>query len=71
MTCDRSVIFSGYSGFLHLHDIAEILLKVALNTITLAPFFCIPRVCNCKKKTIATEVYFSNQFSSIIHEDAL
>ena len=32
-TCDRSVVFSVYSGF--LHDIAEILLKVALNTITL------------------------------------
>jgi len=38
LTCDRSVVFSGYSGFLHLltdrHDITEILLKVALNTIT-------------------------------------
>ena len=31
VTCDRSVVFSGYSGF--LHDITEILLKVALNTI--------------------------------------
>jgi hypothetical protein len=30
-TCDRSVVFSGYSGF--LHDTTEILLKVALNTI--------------------------------------
>jgi hypothetical protein len=29
------VIFPGYSGF--LHDITEILLKVALNTITLTP----------------------------------
>jgi hypothetical protein len=28
-----SVVFSGYSGF--LHDITEILLKVALNTLTL------------------------------------
>ena len=28
------VVFSGYSGFLH-HDIAEILLKVALSTIIL------------------------------------
>jgi hypothetical protein len=27
------VVFSGYSGFLH-HDITEISLKVALNTIT-------------------------------------
>ena len=39
MTCDMSVVFSGYSGFLHYktdrHDITEILLKVALNTITL------------------------------------
>jgi hypothetical protein len=38
MTCDRSVIFSGYSGFLHGkktdgHDITETLLKVTLNTI--------------------------------------
>ena len=37
MTCDRSVVFSGYSGFLDhktdRHDITEILLKVALNTI--------------------------------------
>jgi hypothetical protein len=31
VTWDRSVVFSGYSGF-H-HDITEILLKVALNTI--------------------------------------
>ena len=30
------VVFSGYSGFLH-HDITEILLKVALNTINLTP----------------------------------
>ena len=39
MTCDRSVVFSGYSGFstnrTDRYDIAEILLKVALNTITL------------------------------------
>ena len=36
MTCDRSVVFSGYSSFLNYtdrHDIAEILLKVALDTI--------------------------------------
>jgi hypothetical protein len=32
VTCDRSVGFSGYFGFLH-HDITEILLKVVLNTI--------------------------------------
>jgi hypothetical protein len=32
VTCDRSVVFSGYSGFLR-HDITEILLKVVLNTI--------------------------------------
>jgi hypothetical protein len=30
VTCDRSVVFSGSSGF--LHDITEILWKVALNT---------------------------------------
>jgi hypothetical protein len=39
VTCGRSVVYSGYSGFLHqwtdIHDIPEILLKVALNTITL------------------------------------
>jgi hypothetical protein len=39
VTRDRSVVFSGYFGFLHQktdrHDIAEILLKVSLNTITL------------------------------------
>ena len=37
VTCGRSVIFSGSSGFpsnkTDRHDIAEILLKVALNTI--------------------------------------
>ena len=37
--CDRSVVFSGYSGFFHNktyhHDITEILLKVALNTTTI------------------------------------
>jgi hypothetical protein len=37
MTCDRSMVFSGYSGFLHQlnypHDITEILLKMALNAI--------------------------------------
>jgi len=39
VTCGRSVVFSGYSGFLHnktdRHNITEILLKVVLNTITL------------------------------------
>ena len=35
VTFGRSVVFSGYSGF--LHDITEILLKVALNTINLHP----------------------------------
>jgi hypothetical protein len=38
-TCGRLVVFSRYSGFVHQkktdhHDITEILLKVALNTIT-------------------------------------
>jgi hypothetical protein len=37
VTCDRSVVFSGYSGFLR-HDITEILLKVALNSITLTRY---------------------------------
>ena len=39
VTCGRSVVFSGYSRFPHqwkwTRDITEILLKVALNTITL------------------------------------
>ena len=38
VTCVRSVFFSGHFGFLHKngtdhHDITEILLKVALNTM--------------------------------------
>jgi len=36
VTCDRSVVLSVHTGFLHtkkLHDITEILLKVVLNTI--------------------------------------
>jgi hypothetical protein len=39
VTYDRSVVFSGYSGFPHpkkkndCHDITEILLKVVLNTM--------------------------------------
>jgi hypothetical protein len=43
MTCARSVVFAGYSGFLHhtnkpdRHDIAELVLKVALNTINNKP----------------------------------
>ena len=43
VTCDRSVVFSGYSGFLHKnsdrHNITEILLKVALNIIIPRPPF--------------------------------
>ena len=41
VTCDRSVVFSGYSGFLNQynrlprHDITELLLVVALNSINL------------------------------------
>ena len=33
VTCDRSVVFSGYSNKTDRHDIPETLLKVALNTI--------------------------------------
>ena len=37
--CGKSVVFSGYSGFLHRktdpHYITDILLKVALNTLAL------------------------------------
>jgi hypothetical protein len=39
VTCNRSVVFSGYSGFstnkTDCHNITEILLKVVLNTINL------------------------------------
>jgi len=46
VTCGFAVVFSGYSGFLYQknnrHDIAEILLKVALNNtiLTLCFFLC-------------------------------
>ena len=44
VTCDRSVVFSRYStNKADHHDITEILLKVALNTISFPPFtsgFC-------------------------------
>ena len=47
VTCDRSVVFSRYSGFLHKktdrHDITEILLKVALNTINLNPNYYVTK----------------------------
>ena len=33
VTCGRSVVFSGYSGFLHQTNKTEILLKVVLSTI--------------------------------------
>ena len=44
VNCGRSVVFSGYSGFLHKknpgrYDITDILLKVALSTITLILFY--------------------------------
>ena len=50
VTPDRSVVFSGYSGFLHnktdRHEITEISLKVALNTIIplYAHYSCIGKV---------------------------
>ena len=54
--CDISMVFSGYSGFLHQitdsHDIAEIVLKVALNTITpIIPHYVldIQERCRCSK----------------------
>jgi uncharacterized membrane protein YdjX (TVP38/TMEM64 family) len=34
VTCDMSLVFSWYSNKTDRHDITEILLKVALNTIT-------------------------------------
>jgi hypothetical protein len=43
VTCDSSVVFSGYSGFLHNktdnHEITEISLKMVINTIALTPRF--------------------------------
>ena len=43
----RSMVFTGYSGFLHQkkkkndrHDITERFVKMALHTITLLPFVC-------------------------------
>ena len=44
VTCGRSMVFSGYSSFTNktdYHVITEILLKVALNTITLTRLFII------------------------------
>ena len=42
MTCGRSVVFSGYSGFLpnktDRHDITDIVLKVALSTIAITQY---------------------------------
>ena len=50
MTCDRSVVFSGFFGFptnkTDCHDITEILLKVELNTIKQT------------NKTTYTRIYF-------------
>jgi anaerobic ribonucleoside-triphosphate reductase len=45
VTCDRSVVFSAYSGFsstnkTERHDITEILLKVAFNTINQMLSYC-------------------------------
>jgi len=41
MTCSRSVVFSGYSSTnkTEYHDISEILLKVALDIITVTPIY--------------------------------
>ena len=60
MTCDRSVAFTGASDFLNKkkkkfdrHDITEILLKVALNTIkptnqpTITSFYAFIQICLC------------------------
>ena len=55
VTCDRSVIFSGYStNKTYRHDITEILLKVALNTITINP--CITRRSRNRYKQKPTEL---------------
>ena len=60
MTCDRSVAFTGASDFLQKkkkkfdrHDITEILLKVALNTIKptnqpiITSFYAFNQICLC------------------------
>jgi hypothetical protein len=36
-SCDRSVVFSGFSNKTDRHDVTEILLKVVLYTITITP----------------------------------
>jgi hypothetical protein len=53
VTCGRSVVFSGYStNKTDHHDIAEILLKVALNTMTLTLILKLRKIWNPKFGTI-------------------
>ena len=65
LTCDRSVIFSVYSSFLHQkktdrHDIAKILLKVPLNNITITQ--------RCFKLDQIRQLLFSN---NVVNADVI
>jgi hypothetical protein len=61
MNCCRSVVFSGFSvsstNKTDRHDIAEILLKVALNTITLT----------CNPESYNAEIIFVTDKYSNMH----
>jgi len=62
VTCDRSVVISGYYGFLHQktdsHNITEILLKLALNSITLNKWLLILWVLFSFLRTASVEYNF-------------
>jgi hypothetical protein len=64
LTCDRSVIFSVFSSFHHQktdrHDIAEILLKLPLNNITIT--------LKCFKLDQIKQLLFSN---NVVNADVI
>ena len=67
------MIFSGYSGFLgsntDRHDITEILLKVALNTITLTLITTVPVRLKLHETTDIIYIYIvhdDNRFTSFV-----
>ena len=58
VTCDRSMIFSWHStNKIDHHNITEILLKVALNTMTLTLFLCLK---NCQLEHLLQYIQFSD-----------
>ena len=78
VTCGRSVVLSRYSGFTNnktdCHNITEILLKVALNTITLTPvYFIVKFLPNNYGKTSSFGVLANMLSSSVVYHgfDAL